>query len=527
MTKIRWAVIITVALVVGVDGRQEPVDAAANARIRDEGLNRSHVAEPFDMFVNVIGPRLTGSPSHKRAADYARATLEKWGMTNAHLESWEFGSRGWELEKLTIEMVEPRYMPLIGYAEAWTPSTHGELVVTAVSTAGKTADEIAVMPIAGAALLTQPVITNFIDRDRQQPELVEGARIGAPSPPTQGPRPGAAAAAGAGAPPAITSITSTGSVQPAPARQGPAGATGALRGAGGGVRGNGNPAFAKAAVLIKPSLGMHGTVFVQSQNRDTPTNTQPAIVLAAEHYNIIARLIEHNIPVKLRVNVQTKFFDEGKTSYNVVADIPGTDPVLKDQIVLLAGHLDSWHAGTGATDNADGAAEVMEAFRILKAAGLQPKRTLRVALWGGEEEGLFGSKAYVASHLEGDAHKAEHDKMDVYFNIDPGTGPIYGWYMENSAAAKTIFDAWLAPFADLGARKNIMPGIGNTDHLSFIGIPGFNPIQDYTDYDVRLHHTNADTAERVKEVDLRQCAVVLASFAYHAAQRAEMIPRGK
>ena len=193
---------------------------------------------------------------------------------------------------------------------------------------------------------------------------------------------------------------------------------------------------------------------------------------------------------------------------------------------MLGGHLDSWHTSTGATDNADGAAVVMEAFRILKAIGVQPKRTLRLALWSGEEEGLLGSKQWVNDHLAGDAHKAERDLFDVYFNIDPGKGPIYGWYLETNAAAKPLFDAWLAPFRDLGAVHNVPQGIGNTDHLSFIGagVPGFNVIQDYTGYDVREHHTNADVAERVTPADLRQNAVVLASFLYHAANRADMIP---
>ena len=204
------------------------------------------------MFVNVIGPRLTGSPSHKRAADYARKTLESWGMTNSHLEPFDFG-RGWELQKLTIEMVEPRYMPLIGFAEAWTPSTKGELTIPAVFTNGKTPEQIAQMPIAGAAALISPMVTNFIDQDRQQPTVVDGARSGAPAAPRQ---PGA----------------------PAPG------------GGGGGAAPAGGSPTAKAAVIIKASLGMHGTVFVQAQSGDrTPANTQPAIVLAAEHYNILAR----------------------------------------------------------------------------------------------------------------------------------------------------------------------------------------------------------------------------------------------
>lgn len=481
--------------------QQEPVDAAANAKIRDEGLNRSKVNEPFDMFANQIGPRLTGSPAHKRAAEFARDTLTKWGLSNAHLEPWEFG-RGWELEKLTIEMVEPRYMPLNGFAEAWTPSTPGEVVLDAVSTADKTPEQVAGMAdrIKGSALLTSPVITAFIDKDREQPELVAGARIGAPAAPRQGGGPNAATVA-------------SGRVTGAPGR----GSQSTVN----------TPNLAStAAVLIKPSRGMQGTVFIQA-GRETPAATQPAIVLQAEHYNIVARLLAAGTPVKLRVNVKTRFYETDNNSYNVIAEIPGTDPVLKNEIVLLGGHLDSWHTATGATDNADGAAVVMEALRIIKASGLQPKRTIRVALWSGEEEGLYGSAHFVTDHLKGDAHAADREKVSVYFNIDPGTGPIYGWYCENNAAAKSIFDAWLAPFKDLGARQNILPGIGNTDHLSFkdVGIPGFTPIQDYTNYDVRLHHTNVDTAEYVKVDDLKQNAIVFASFAYHAAQRAERIPR--
>lgn len=488
------------SLIVGMGvvmwAEQEPVDSTALAKIRDEGLNRSKVIEPFDMFVNTSGPRLTASPAHKRAAEWARDTLTTWGASNARLESWEFG-RGWELEKLTIEMVEPRYMPLTGFAEAWTPSTPGELLLPAVSTAGKTPEQIAAMPIKGAALLQSGVISAFIDTDRAQPELVAGARIGAP--PT--PREGGAGAAAAG-------------------RGGAAGRAG-----GAGQTATPNPALA-AAVIIKPSRGMHGTVFVQA-GRETPAATQPAIVLAAEHYNIVARLLAQGVPVTLRVNVKVKFHETDRNSYNVIAEIPGIDPVLKNEVVIIGAHLDSWHTSTGATDNADGVAGAMEAFRIIKATGLQPKRTLRLAIWSGEEEGLFGSKHYVEDHLAGDAHAADRGKVSAYFNIDPGTGPIYGWYCEENPAAKAIFDAWLAPFKDLGARQNILPGIGNTDHLSFkaVGIPAFNAIQDYTNYDVRLHHTNVDTAEYVKEADLRQTAVVLASFAYMAAQRPERIPR--
>ena len=194
---------------------------------------------------------------------------------------------------------------------------------------------------------------------------------------------------------------------------------------------------------------------------------------------------------------------------------------------MIGGHLDSWHAATGAMDNADGAATILEAARILKAAGVQPRRTIRFALWGGEEEGLYGSRAWIAQHLSGDANKAARDKLSVYFNIDPGYGQVYGFFTEGNAAAKSLFDAWLEPFKDIGARKNVVAGIGNTDHLSFIaeGIPGFNPIQEYAEYDVRIHHTNMDTIERMKPDDIKEAAIVFATFAYNAAMRDAPIPR--
>lgn len=263
--------------------------------------------------------------------------------------------------------------------------------------------------------------------------------------------------------------------------------------------------------------------------RDAGPNAMPSVILAAEHYNMVARMLAAGLPVKLRVTVGTKFFDTDRNSYNVIADIPGTDPAIGSEVVLVGGHLDSWHSAPGATDNADGAAVVLEAARILTAIGARPRRTIRFALWSGEEEGLLGSKAYVAQHLAGDANAAARDKLSVYFNIDPGSGPVYGFYLQEQANVAPIMDAWLEPFKDLGMRRNIPESIGNTDHLSFtaIGLPAFNPIQDYVNYDVRTHHTNMDTYDRVQEQDLKQAAIVFASFAWHAAMRDQKMPRPK
>ena len=466
---------------------QEPVDSAMNAKIREEGLKRSKVYETFTHFTEVIGPRLTGTPAHKTAADYARDKLIGWGLQNARLEPWEFG-RGWTLEKQTIEMIEPRYMPLLGYAEAWASSTSGDIVGTPLMLGGKSAAELEPLrsKIKGAIILSQSIQTVFEDKDRLQPTTAPGdVPIGQPRHPVD-----------------PTARANTQALTQMLRQEGP-------------------------GVVLRTSLGMHGTMFVLG--RDNGANALPSIVLAAEHYNLIARMVQLGVPVKLRVNLQTKFYEQDKNSYNVLAELPGTDAALKDEVVMLGAHLDSWHSATGASDNADGAAVAMEALRILKSVGAQPKRTIRVAIWSGEEEGLLGSTKYVERYLKGDDKKAERDKMSLYLNIDPGTGPIYGFYMENNEAAKAIFDAWLEPFRDLGMRRNVLPGIGATDHLSFtrVGIPGFNVVQEYSDYDVRMHHTNMDTFERVREADLQQNAIVLASFLYHAAMRKDKIPIGK
>lgn len=473
-----------VALAAATSGQEG--DTALLHQMRSEGLDRAQVVPLFDQFVTVIGPRLTGTPEYKRAADFARDKLAAWGLSNAKLESWEFG-RGWALDRLVVELVEPRYMPLIAYAEGWAASTPGEIVARPIFVGDKTAQDLAAMreTLAGAIVLTQPVVTAFVREDRAQPTTSEApVRIGAPPMPRQG------------------------NASQADARQ----VNEAVR-------------AAKPGALLRSSAGEHGTVFVLG--RDQRENAAPSIVLAAEHYNMVARMIRSGVPVKMRVQMQTRFLTDDTKSYNVIAELPGTDPALKDEVVLLGAHLDSWHTGTGATDNADGSAAVMEAMRILKTVKAPLKRTVRVALWGGEEQGLLGARAYVAAHYAGDANKAARDRLAVYLNIDPGMGPIYGWYAEGSAPAKAIFDAWTAPLKDLGVRRNIESGIGSTDHVAFrqAGIPGFNPVQDYVTYDVRTHHTNVDTYERVREEDLKQNAVVLAWMAYNAANTTQKFPR--
>ena len=265
----------------------------------------------------------------------------------------------------------------------------------------------------------------------------------------------------------------------------------------------------RAAVVLRPTEGNEGTMFVLGSRTTTADNSVPSVIVQAEHFNLLVRALQSGAPVKLHVNVQTRYYSADTNGYNVIAEIPGTDLRIGDEVVLLGAHIDSWHSATGASDNADAVAELIEAMRILKTLGIAPRRTIRAAIWGGEEQGLLGSKAYAQAHYAGDANAQARDKLSVYLNNDPGNGPIYGWYAEGNAPAKSVFDTWLAPFKDIGARRNIIEKIGNTDHLSFtaLGLPGFNTIQDYTEYDTRMHHANMDFYERVKTDDLKQASV--------------------
>jgi carboxypeptidase Q len=491
MTRITSALVLLLSVVTSA---QSSRDRDTLAKIRTEGLEHSQVVPVFDMFTVGIGPRLTASPAHKRAAEWARDRLASYGLQNARLEPWKFG-RGWTLEKLTVEMIEPRYLPLIGYADGWSASTSGEIVAAPVFIGGKAPEDVAALSarLKGAIVMTQPMMTNFVRKDRPQPSdpdyvpmsAAYATSAGRSNTPPQGETPQQRAQR-------IAQI---------------------LRDAG-------------AGAILKPSIGEHGTVFVTG--RDGGPGAVPSITLSGEHYNMVARFLQQNIPVKLRVNVQSTFYDaDGGNAYNVLAELPGTDPALGDEVVMIGGHLDSWHTGVGATDNADGSTTVMEAMRILKAIGASPRRTIRVALWGGEEQGLLGSKAWVTEHLAGPANSGAREKFDAYYNIDNGTGKIYGWFLQNQEELRPIFDSWLEPLKSIGARRNVGEPVGSTDHLSFIdaGVPGFNPIQDYGNYDIRTHHTNMDTVDRVNIDDIRQAAIVMATFAYQTAMADRKLPR--
>ena len=472
-----YLAIVAVVLVVVAPGAAQ--DIAMVEKIKAEGMERSKVLETFDQLTTVIGPRLTNSPAHKRAVAWTQETLKAWGMSEVHAEPFPFG-RGWTLDKVSIEMIEPRYMPMIGYPRGWSPSTAGKLTAAPVWLPGldETALKAQAGKLKGAILMTSPIVNYAIKAD-------------------------CPVASGDLKPP-----------QPAPVRppQLNAERLAVLKAEGVGV-------------TIEPNIGEHGTVFVTG--RDMGANSVPSIVLATEHYNLIAKMLQQKIPVKLAVEVQGRFTEEDRNTHNVIAEIPGTDNALKDEVVMLGAHLDSWHTATGATDNADGTATTMEAMRILKVLGVRPKRTIRLALWAGEEQGLLGSRAYVEQHFAGDRNKAARDKLSVYFNFDNGYPPVTGFYMEGNDPARKIMEEWLKPLAGLGAIIPSPGHIGATDHLSFLdaGMPGFQAVQEYVNYDVRTHHTNVDFAERIDPAALKQASVVIASVIYNAAMREGSFPR--
>ena len=520
----------------------EKVDTAAIAKIRAEGLERSQVAETMFWLTDRYGPRLTGSPYFEEAGEWAMKELQKYGVQNVHKERWKYG-RGWTLTNFHATMTEPRVMPIIGSVKAWSPGTSG--TVTADVVRADITDEASAQKykgqLRGKIVLTQPQrAVRMLDQGdgmvlRYSDQNGKWEKEALTLPPPPAPRAGGAGAAGRGA-------------------GGAAGAPGG-GGAGRGGRGGGfdvNAFYKAEGVVALFDRGGNsdmaaggsdltwqqqhpdgGTFAVQSASGVSATSATadsapPQVVLAVEHYNRMVRLIEHNEPVKVELNVSVKFNEEDAnfSGFNVVGEIPGTDK--KDEIVLLGAHFDSWAGATGATDNATGSAEMMEALRIIKAAGLQPRRTIRIALWGAEEGGLLGSRQYVTDHLgTKDAPKPEHGKLSAYFNLDNGTGKIRGVWLQQNAAVKSVFQSWALPLEDLGVTIMGPRSVGSTDHSSFdnVGVPAFQFVQERLEYNSRTHHTNMDFLDRVQMDDVKQAATVVAVFAWQAANRDQMLPR--
>ncbi len=492
--------------------QQENIDQAIIQRIRTEGLNNSQVMKTAFYLTDVSGPRLSKSPGLKRAQDWAVSTLKSYGLKNVELEPWGKFGQGWQVEKNYVAMTAPYYHAIIASPKAWTPSTNGVVKSDVVIIDLSKIDTIIKMEPYKGKLKGKIVIfdspatlsTTFrADANRYTEEELNS--MAAPQ----------AAQAGRQGP-------GISAEQMAQFRK-----TRALRSQVG--------EFLKAegtGLLLSMSRGAHGTLFTSngaSYAEDAPA-VLPELEMSSEDYLRIVRLVKAGIKVELEAEIKTQFFKNDLQGYNVIAEIPGTDKDLKNEVVMLGGHLDSWHSATGATDNAAGCAVMMEAVRIITAQNLKPKRTIRIALWSSEEQGLFGSRGYVANHY-GNARtmelKADHEKVSAYYNLDNGTGKIRGIYLQGNSAAAPIFQAWLAPFKDLEATTITSRNTGGTDHLAFdaVGIPGFQFIQDGVDYNTRTHHTNMDTYDRLIADDLKQSATIIAALVYNTAQRDAKIPR--
>ncbi len=487
-------------------------DEATN-KIKDEGLNHSKVMDIAFHLTDVAGPRLTNSPGYLRAANWAKDELTKMGLVNAALESWGDFGVGWEQTRCYLAMTTPYYTPIVAIPRAWTGGTPGKKIMNS---------EVIVINAKDSAELYQ----NYSGKIKGKIVMMYSADTLRPSFTADGQRY------------ADSSLEKMANAKPEGPREprnfnppnanSPARQRQQLARQMGDFYKNENPAL----VLSLNSRGNDGTLFVQnggSYAKDAENN-YAWVMLSSDDYLRIQRLVMAGQKVELEADVKTKFYYDDIKGYNVVAEIPGTDPVLKNEIVMLGGHLDSWHGATGATDNAAGSAVMMEVVRILKATGLQPKRTIRIALWSGEEEGLLGSRAYVKTHFADPADmilKPEHAKISAYYNLDNGTGKIRGIYLQGNKDARSIFEKWLTPFHDLGATTVTISNTGGTDHQSFdgVGIPGFQFIQDEIEYDTRTHHTNMDTYDHLIPEDLKQAATVIASFVYNTTQADEKIPR--
>jgi carboxypeptidase Q len=486
-------------------------------RIRQEGFRNSKVMDYAQGLTDMIGARLTGSPNMRKANEWTRDELTKAGLVNAHLEDYKFG-RGWTSDSTSVRMLSPDVQQLYGLAGAWSPATNGPVRGKVVKVKLETKEDLEANKgkLAGAiVMIAEPKEMKPQDKAALERYTDE-------------------------------ELMSLGNYEIPTAMDA---RTAEFR-----KRREFRKLLAqfavdeKIAAIVMPGAGDGGVFRVQATGtwRDDEPIGVPTVGLAPEQYGRIARMLDKKAEVELEVDIHTKF-DENTTAWNTVAEIPGTDK--KGEIVMLGGHMDSWHTGTGATDNAAGVAAMMEAVRILKSLGVAPKRTIRIALWSGEEQGLLGSRAYVAEHVAKRAEpkdpeqaklpyqfrtektplilQPEHGKISAYFNIDNGTGKVRGIYAQENAAVVPIFTSWLQPFHDLGATTLTMRNTGSTDHVPFdeAGVPAFQFIQDEVEYNSRTHHTNWDTYERLQRDDLMQAAVIAATFVWETANRAEMMPR--
>ena len=523
---------------------QEHIDLGVVHRIKSEAFEGSKVMDTLFWLTDANGPRLTNSPGLRSAQDWAVRTLQGWGATNPRLEKWGTFGRGWSMSRFSASMVAPTYTPLLAIPKAWSGGTEGALTADVVLAPLFLPSERAEMgDLSKVSARIKKYSEEHKGQFRGKVVLLEKAReLELPSevPSTRYDDAKLAALVAAPEPVAVgplewpvTKLPS----DPAKIREFFASMPlpieddyFARRNAAYNPLWTFFRAEGVAAVFMTDRRGDGGLLFAESVNGWVPKSPipPPVIVLAPESYGRIARLVDKKIPVKVDVDLQVRYYEDALDGLNVIAEIPGGKK--KDEVVMLGGHLDSWHAATGATDNAAGSAVVLEAFRILKTLKLPMDRTVRLALWSGEEEGLLGSEGYVKTHF-GDmvtmVLKPEQAKVAAYFNLDNGSGKIRGIYLQGNDMARPIFEQWLGPFHDEGAKTVTIRNTGGTDHQSFdaVGIPGFQFIQDPLDYATRTHHSSLDSYEHLQPGDLMQAAAVLAWFVYEAANRPEPLPR--
>jgi len=483
----------------------ERVDLDAIYKIKEEGFSRSRVMEIMSWLTDVYGPRLTNSPGFRKAGEWAVKEMTSWGLANVKLQPFGPFGRGWSNDKFYMMATTPGgSLPVIGYPQAWTASSNGLISSDAVFVPLDTPENLTAAKgkLKGKIVFASPL--------RDVPPLFE--------------------------PQAQRYTQSQLESLEAETDSLGRGGRGRLGGPGGGRGGGVSPQVRMqflvdegALAVVTPGNGSGGTVFVGgggSREANAPA-TVPAITIAVEHYGRIVRTLQKDQPVTIDLEVKNTFYDD-TMSFNVVGEIPGTDKA--SELVMLGAHFDSWHSGTGATDNAAGSAVMMEALRILKQTGLPLRRTVRIGLWGGEEQGLLGSRQYVNETFADRATmalKAAHKQFAGYFNVDNGTGAIRGVYLQGNEAVAPIFEAWMKPFHNLGMTTLTIRDTGGTDHQSFdgVGLPGFQFIQDPVEYGTRTHHSNMDVYERIQEEDMRKNAVIVAAFVYHAANRDQPLPR--
>ena len=503
----------------------QPLDHATLAAIRDEGLSRSQAMDHIGWLSDVYGPRVTGTPAIEQAGVWAMDKLRDWGLSNVHAERFSFG-HGWSLVRFHAHMVEPQIMPIIGYPRSWSSSTAGTVTAEVVRVAlTKEADfERYRDTLNGKIVLPQSeravsMLDGNVVLRMSDGELAEASRT--PVPPSGQGRGGGGRRTGEDGP------TFADQIQQFYLDEGVVAVL---------DRGDDRVMVAGGSGLTHQTQRTDGgTIFVgRGGPRDEAAGSLvPAVTLAVEHYNRMVRILNKGLRVRMELHVETRFHPERgaereQNAFNIIADIPGSD--LADQFVMVGAHFDTTHAGTGATDNAVGVAAMMEVMRILNAIDAKPRRTIRLALWGAEEQGLLGSREYVRRHFADRATmelKPAHSQLSAYLNIDNGSGRLRGIWSQENVAVAPIFEDWIESMQDLGMRTVGSRRVSGTDHVSFdaVGLPGFQFIQDRLEYNSRTHHSNMDVVDRVQRDDVVQIAVVVASFAYNTAMRDERLPR--